>query len=157
MKLVLYNIGKTDVPYLKEGLEDYYSRIGHFIDFSIIDLPPVKYGKNLTPEMLCDKEGEIICKAVAKSNIIILLDEKGEEYSSRSFSVWLGTMMNKGTKQVAFVIGGAYGFSPAVYKLAHQKLSLSKMTYPHQLVRVIFAEQLYRALTLIKGIPYHND
>lgn len=157
MKLVLFNIGKTDVPYVKEGLEDYYKRIRHFIDFSVVDLPPVKHGKNLTPELLCAKEGEIISAAAAKCNIIILLDEKGKEYTSRSFSAWLDKIMNLGVKQIGIVTGGAYGFSPEVYKLAHYALSLSKMTYPHQLVRLVFAEQLYRALTLIKGLPYHND
>jgi 23S rRNA (pseudouridine1915-N3)-methyltransferase len=157
MKVVLYNMGKTDVSYLKDGLDDYYKRIRHFIDFSIVDLPLVKHNKSYSPELLCEKEGEIICQAVAKSNIIILLDEKGKEFTSRAFSEWLDKLMNTGARQVAIVTGGAYGFSPAAYKMAHHTLSLSKMTYPHQLVRLVFAEQLYRALTLIKGLPYHND
>jgi 23S rRNA (pseudouridine1915-N3)-methyltransferase len=157
MKLVLYTIGKTDVPYIREGIDDYLKRIRHFIDFSIVDLPLIRHNKNYTPELLCHKEGEMIIQSVSKSNIIILLDEKGKEYTSRSFSEWLDKLMTSGVRQVSFVVGGAYGFSDDVYKLAHQKISLSQMTLPHQLIRLFFAEQLYRAFTLIKGIPYHND
>jgi 23S rRNA (pseudouridine1915-N3)-methyltransferase len=157
MKIVLYNIGKTDVPYLKEGVDDYCNRIRHFIDFSVVDLPLVKHGKSLTPELLCAKEGELISKAVAKSNIVALLDERGKEYSSRALAEWLRKLFDQGVRQLSFVTGGAYGFSPTVHDLADYKLSLSKMTFTHQMVRLIFTEQLYRAMTIIKGIPYHNE
>jgi 23S rRNA (pseudouridine1915-N3)-methyltransferase len=157
MKLVQYNIGKTDVPYVKEGIDDYQRRIRHFIDFSIVDLPLIKHNKSFSPELLCQKEGEMICQSASKSNIIILLDEKGKEFTSRSFSEWIEKLTTSGAKQVAFVTGGAYGFSNDVYNLADHKISLSKMTMPHQLVRLFFVEQLYRAFTIIKGIPYHND
>jgi 23S rRNA (pseudouridine1915-N3)-methyltransferase len=157
MKFTLYNIGKTEVPYLQQGIDEYLGRINHFINFSIIDLPQVRHGKGLSPEILSIKEGEILAKALANNDVIILLDEKGKEYTSRAFSGYLAGIMNQGVKHVAFVTGGAYGFSVEIRKLAHHSMSLSRMTFTHQLVRLIFAEQLYRALTLIKGIPYHND
>jgi 23S rRNA (pseudouridine1915-N3)-methyltransferase len=157
MKIVLYNIGKTEAPYLRTGVEEYIRRISHFIDFSVVDLPSVKHGKNLTSDVLCKKEGEMLLHALTNSGFIILLDEKGKEYSSRSFSEYLNRIMNQGVRQISFVTGGAYGFSKEVYAVAQHKFSLSQMTFTHQIVRLVFLEQLYRAFTLIKGIPYHND
>jgi 23S rRNA (pseudouridine1915-N3)-methyltransferase len=157
MKFTLFNMGKTEARYLQMGIDEYSQRIRHFIDFSIIDLPGIKSGKNISPELIRRKEGETILRATSKINSLILLDEKGEEYTSRAFAEYLNTQMNQGAKQVAFVSGGAYGFSDEVRKHASHQLSLSRMTFTHQLARLIFMEQLYRALTLIKGIPYHND
>jgi 23S rRNA (pseudouridine1915-N3)-methyltransferase len=157
MKFTLYNVGKTDNNYIKEGIGDYLKRIGHFIDFSVVDLPEVKQKKNLTPENIKLKEGEMLLKYLSKTDIVVLLDENGTEYTSRGFSDWLNKLINQGSKQVSFVTGGAYGFSDDVYKKAHFKISISKLTFTHQLVRLVFIEQLYRACTIIKGIPYHND
>jgi 23S rRNA (pseudouridine1915-N3)-methyltransferase len=157
MKFYLYNIGKSDTEYLATGIKNYADRIKHFIDFSITDLPAVKNGKNLTFESFRQKEGELISKAVANCDIVIILDENGTEYDSRTFAGWLNKILNKGVKNVAFVSGGAYGFSEEIYKRADYKISLSKMTFTHQLVRLVFTEQLYRAFTILKGLPYHND
>lgn len=157
MKLTLLNIGKTDTTCMREGINDYSKRINHFIDFSVVDLAVKKVSKKESPQQLLKREGEILEKALKKSQIIVLLDEKGREYSSRDFAGWLEKMMNQGVKQISFVTGGAYGFSKDLYKVADYKFSLSKMTFTHQMVRLLFAEQLYRAFTIIKGIPYHND
>jgi 23S rRNA (pseudouridine1915-N3)-methyltransferase len=157
MKFTLYNIGKTDNKYIKEVIGDYSERIGHFIDFSIVDLPDIKQKKNLSPDNIKQKEGELLSRFLSKSDIIVLLDENGTEYSSRGFSEWLNKLINQGNKQVSFVTGGSYGFSEDIFKKADFKISLSKLTFTHQLVRLVFVEQLYRACTIIKGIPYHND
>lgn len=157
MKLTLYNIGKTDSSYIVDGIEDYVKRINHFIDFSIIYLPNIKHSKNLGSELICKKEGEMLLKATAKCNFIVLLDEKGKEFSSTGFAKWFSGIMTQSYRDVAFIIGGAYGFSPEVYRKASLKISLSKMTFTHQLARLFFVEQLYRAFTIIKGIPYHNE
>lgn len=157
MKFQLYNIGKPDTDFIVAGINIYAERLKHFIDFSITDLPVVKQGKNLPVESYKQKEGEIIRKAIIKNDIVIILDENGTEYDSRKFPEWFNRIMNKGVKQVAFVTGGAYGFSEDIYKMADYKISLSKMTYTHQLVRLVFLEQLYRACTILKGLPYHND
>ena len=157
MKFTLFNIGKTDISYIRQGIDDYQKRIGHFIDFTIIDLPEIKQTKNFSPELIRQKEGELLIKNLNKIDICILLDEKGAEYNSRGFSDFLKKILNQGGKHIGFVIGGAYGFSEQVYKLAHFEISLSKFTFTHQMVRLIFVEQLYRAFTILKGIPYHND
>ena len=157
MKLTLYNTGKTDITYIRQGIEEYKNRIIHFIDFSIVDIPAVKHTKTMSPEDLKDKEGELILKSVTGNNLLVLLDEKGREYSTHEFSEWLKKIMDQSIKKVAFISGGAYGFSGKVYKKAHQQISFSKMTFTHQMIRLIFTEQLYRALTIIRGIPYHND
>ncbi len=157
MKFTLYNTGKTDVPYLLEGIEEYCNRIRHFVDFTILDIPGIKSGRKMSPEIVKKKEGEILKRVLSKYDIIILLDENGTEMNSRKFAEWLNALQTKSYKQVAFVSGGAYGFSEDIHKLAKYKISLSKMTYTHQMVRLIFVEQLYRAYTLIKGMKYHND
>jgi 23S rRNA (pseudouridine1915-N3)-methyltransferase len=157
MKFILYNIGKSDADYLIDGINEYHLRIKHFIDFSITDLPAIRRGRNFTAETYKQKEGEIIRKATSKSDIIIILDENGTEYDSRGFAEWLNKIMNQGAKQVAFVTGGAYGFSEEIHIIADYKISLSRMTFTHQLVRLVFMEQLYRACTILRGLPYHND
>jgi 23S rRNA (pseudouridine1915-N3)-methyltransferase len=157
MKITLVNIGKIDQSFIREGITDFQKRIGYFVDFSIVDLPEIKQARSLSPDQVKQKEGEQLLKFLSKSDLCILLDERGTELSSRGFSSWLEKNMNQGTKHIIFVTGGAYGFSEDIYKVARQKISLSQMTFTHQMVRLIFTEQLYRALTLIKGIPYHND
>jgi 23S rRNA (pseudouridine1915-N3)-methyltransferase len=157
MKFLLFNIGKSNSEYLNTGINDYLRRLKHFIDFSITDLPGVRQGKNFTAEVYKQKEAEIIKKAVSKCDIIVILDENGTEYDSLGFAELINKMMNQGSKQVAFVTGGAFGFSEEIYKIAHYKISLSRMTFTHQLVRLVFIEQLYRAFTIIKGLPYHNE
>jgi len=157
MKLTLLNTGKTDVSYLQTGISDYAKRISHLIDFSVKDVPVKKISRNESPQQLCIREGEIIKKHIAGFDRIVLLDERGREFGSRDFAGWIQQQMNQGIRQMAFITGGAWGFSDELYKLADFKLSLSKMTLTHQMVRLLFTEQLYRAMTLINGIPYHND
>ena len=157
MKFTLYNIGKTDVEYIRQGIEDYTGRISHFTDFSIIDLPAVKHTKKTSPDDLTSREGDMILKAVSGANLMILLDEKGKEFTTNEFSNWLKNVMNQGIKKIAFVTGGAYGFSENLYRNSSFQIALSKFTFTHQMARLIFVEQFYRALTIVKGIPYHNN
>lgn len=157
MKITLFNIGKTDNSLIREGISDYQKRIAYFVDFTIVDIPEIKQAKNLSPDQVKQKEGAALLKSLIKCDLIVLLDENGIQYSSRGLSEWIGKIINQGSKHIAFITGGAYGFSDEVYKMANFKISLSKMTFTHQMVRLIFTEQLYRAFTIIKGIPYHND
>lgn len=157
MKFILYSMGKTDSGYLQQGIDDYTGRLRHFIDFSCIDLPNLKNLKNANPRIQCKREGEVLLRAVARSDLIVLLDERGKELSSMELADWLRSIMNLSYRSVAFLIGGAHGFSPEVYQRASYTLSLSRMTFTHQLARLFFLEQLYRAMTLVKRIPYHNE
>lgn len=157
MKLTLILVGKTNAEHLKEGISLYEKRIGHYIPFEIKILPDVKNSKSLPEKELKIKEGELILKALTPGDDVILLDDKGIELDSVEFAKFIGRGMVRSTKSMIFVIGGAYGFSDDVYNRASMKISLSKMTFSHQLVRLIFAEQLYRAFTIIKGEPYHHS
>ncbi len=157
MKIKLIQIGKTDNSHLKNLIEVYQSRIKQFVTFESIVIQDIKNAKNLSSNIRKQKEGELILSKLSTLDFVILLDEKGREFSSREFADFLQKRMNSGIKNLVFVIGGAYGFSEAVYKRANQKIALSKMTFSHQLIRLIFAEQLYRAYAIINNHPYHND
>jgi 23S rRNA (pseudouridine1915-N3)-methyltransferase len=157
MKVTLVVIGKTDKDYLKKGIDIYGKRLFHYLPFEIKTIPDIKNSKNLTTEQQKEKEGVLILNQVTSTDHLILLDEKGEELSSVNFSKWMEKRMVAGTKHLVFVIGGPYGFSPAVKERANGKLSLSKMTFSHQMVRLIFIEQLYRAMSILNGEPYHHE
>lgn len=157
MKTTLLIIGKTDAAYLQTGIGDYVGRLGHYIPFEMVSLPDVKNVKNLTEEQQKVAEGKLLLQNLEVSDQVILLDEGGKQYSSREFAQFMVKMTNSGAKRLVFIIGGPYGFSAEVYKRANGKLSLSPMTFSHQMVRLIFVEQLYRAQTIIKGEPYHHD
>ncbi len=156
MRILLLTMGKTDIRWVAEGLEMYSSRLVHYVPFSVKELPELKGAGSLRPEQIKQKEGEALLKAIKPSDTVILLDERGEEFTSKQFAERMGKYLQAG-KDVVFVVGGAYGFSPLMYERAQAKLSLSKMTCSHQLVRTVFAEQLYRAFTILKGEPYHNE
>ena len=156
MKLTLITVGKTDVPWVREGLQLYAGRLQHYARFEIREIPELKNVGALSEEQIKVKEGAIILKE-AEGTDMILLDEHGREYRSLEFAKELQNRMNRGGKDISFVVGGAYGFSQDVYGKAAGKISLSKMTFSHQMVRAIFAEQLYRAFTIIKGEPYHHE
>ncbi|MBK8808153.1 MAG: 23S rRNA (pseudouridine(1915)-N(3))-methyltransferase RlmH [Bacteroidales bacterium] len=156
MKISLFYIGKTDLEYLRTGIQVYNSRIGHYIPFELVELSDIKNTKNLSELQQKEKEGELILSKIDKTKFLILLDEKGKEYSSEQFSVFLETKMIAASPDIIFLIGGAYGFSQKVYERANFKIALSKMTFSHQMVRLIFIEQLYRALTIMRGEPYHH-
>ena len=157
MKIVLLTVGKTDVPWVKEGLELYASRLAHYIPFSVTEIPELKKAGALSREQIKSKEGEQILRQLGPQDVLVLLDEHGQECRSLEFAAWLDKQLGCGAKSLVFAVGGAYGFSPQVYERATWKISLSKMTFSHQMVRTVFAEQLYRAFTILKGEPYHHE
>lgn len=157
MNIKLIVISKTDVPYLQTGIDEYFSRLKHYCDFELVVIPALKNLGKASPEEIKEKEGELILKQLAKVDQTVLLDEHGKEYTSVGFSEYLQKQMNAGTRTLAFVIGGAFGFSPAVYAAATHKISLSQMTFNHQMVRLFFLEQLYRAFTILRHEKYHNE
>ncbi len=157
MNIKLIVVGKNEQKYLKEALDIYIKRLTHYINFEIVVLPDVKNAKNMSVSELKDKEAELILKHSAKADKVVLLDEKGKEFSSVEFSKYIEKQMNASLKTLSFVVGGAFGFSEKVYSQAGEKLSISKMTFSHQMIRLLFVEQLYRAFTIIKGEPYHNE
>ena len=156
MKLCLITVGKTVVPWVKEGLDEYASRLKHYISFEIKEIPELKGTSALSESQIKEKEGALILRAAGTSEII-LLDEHGKQFRSIEFAEELRRKLAHASKDISFVIGGAYGFSPEVYAAANGKISLSPMTFNHQMVRTVFAEQLYRAFTIIKGEPYHHE
>lgn len=157
MKICLLTVGKTDIGWVREGLETYSSRLSHYVPFSVCEIPELKNTSALTRTQIKEREGELILKAIKPTDRVILLDERGKEYRSVEFAEEIRRLSLAGGKDIMFVIGGAYGFSEAVYARSVGKISLSRMTFSHQMVRTIFAEQLYRAFTIIKGEPYHHE
>lgn len=157
MKTTLIVIGKTDEEYLSYGIEKFTSRVCHYAPFEIKILPDVKRGKNISEIQQKTQEGAMILKEIVGGDILVLLDENGRELTSRKFANFYQQCANSGAKRLVFVIGGPYGFSDDVYQKAQYKISLSQMTFSHQMVRLIFAEQLYRAHTILNGEPYHHD
>ena len=157
MKIVLLVVGKTNEKYLKEAIEVFETRIRHYILFEKNVIPELKNVKNLSIAQQKEKEAKAILKQIQATDELILLDEKGTQYNSVGFSDFLQQKMNVGVKRAIFVVGGPYGFAQEVYDRCNAKLSLSKMTFSHQMVRLIFMEQLYRAMTILKGEPYHHE
>lgn len=156
MTIKLVCIGKTDKKELQELIKIYSNRLQHYIKFDLEIIPDLKKIKNLDENLQKSKEGELILAGMQNSDFVILLDENGKQFSSESFSEYLQKRMNTGLKRLIFVIGGPYGFSEEVYKRADSKISLSKMTFSHQMVRLFFTEQIYRAFTILKNEPYHH-
>lgn len=156
MKTELILVGKTADKHFAAGIKDYTERIGHYMPFGITTLPDLKNTKNLSQEQQKEREGEQILRLVQPSDTVVLLDEHGLELRSVELAAWLQRKQQQ-ARRLVFVIGGPYGFSPAVYDRANEKLSLSRLTFSHQMVRLVFTEQLYRACTIIKGEPYHHE
>jgi len=157
MKIKLLVIGKTDDKNLIQLIDKYQKRLKHYIRFDIEVIPDIKNVKNISESQQKEKEGELILKKLTATDQLILLDEKGTEFRSIEFSQFLQKKMNAGIKQLVFVIGGPYGFSDAVYQKAQKKVSLSKLTFSHQMIRLFMVEQVYRALTILKNEPYHHE
>jgi 23S rRNA (pseudouridine1915-N3)-methyltransferase len=157
MKVLLIIVGKTDFKYLEEGIQLYSNRIVHYLPFEIITIKDLKKAKSLSPELVKENEGKEILNKIEPTDFVILLDENGKEFTSVQFAKYIENKTITGIRKLIFVIGGAYGYSDNVYKRANDKFSLSKMTFSHQIVRLIFMEQLYRAFTIIKGEPYHHE
>ncbi|WP_025741706.1 23S rRNA (pseudouridine(1915)-N(3))-methyltransferase RlmH [Aquimarina pacifica] len=156
MTIRLIAIGKTDNKFLEALLVDYIKRLGFYIKFSFDIIPDIKNAKNLSETQQKDKEGTLILTKLNTSDVVVLLDENGKQYNSVDFSNVLQKHMNSGIKQLVFVIGGPYGFSSKLYARANGKLSLSKMTFSHQMIRLFFIEQLYRGFTILRNEPYHH-
>jgi 23S rRNA (pseudouridine1915-N3)-methyltransferase len=157
MNIKLLAIGKTDNKALQTLIDDYTKRLSYYIKFEVDIIPDIKKGKNLSESQQKEKEGELILSKLHSTDQLILLDENGSTFTSLSFSDYLQKKMNSGTKTLVFVIGGPYGFSDAVYQNAQGKISLSSMTFSHQMVRLFFIEQLYRGFTILKNEPYHHQ
>ncbi len=149
--------GKTDTSYIRDGLRDYAARIGNYAPFDVTEIPGLKNTTALSQAEWKKREGALIARQIFPGDFVVLLDEKGREMSTREFSAWLGQRFNQGLKNLVFLAGGPFGFDEAVKSRADFRLSLSRMTFPHQLVRVIFTEQLYRALTILRNESYHHD
>ncbi len=156
MNISLILVGKTDLEYIKNGIEIFVGRLSHYINFDIKVITDIKNKKNLSLENQKNEEGGLIIKNLNKDDFIVLLDENGTTYSSELFAEYINSKMISGIKRLVFIVGGPYGFSNEVYKIANQKISLSKMTFSHQMVRLIFIEQLYRAFTILNNEPYHH-
>jgi len=157
MKIKLLAIGKTDDKNLQALIEKYQNRLKHYINFELEVIPDIKNVKNLSETQQKEKEGALILSKLAVTDQLILLDEKGKEYRSLDFSNFLQKKMNTGIKRLVLVIGGPYGFSETVYKKTQGKISLSKMTFSHQMIRLFVVEQLYRGFTILKNEPYHHE
>ncbi len=157
MEIVLRVMGKTSEKYLQTGIDEYLKRLRRYVKFSIEEIPDLKGMKNRNGQEQNQLEGEALLKGVASSDFVILLDENGKRYKSRGFSEQLQKWMNTGPSKIVFLVGGPFGFSDEVYERAQAKVSLSDMTFSHQMIRLFFAEQIYRAFTILKNEPYHHD
>ena len=157
MKLILLCVGKTDMDFVEEANNLYLKRLKHYLNCEVEIIPEQKVWRKLGAAERKKAESDAIMKKIGKGDMAILLDENGKEYSSTGFADFLQKKMNAGHSKLIFIVGGAYGFSDELYKLASSKLSLSKMTFSHQMVRCFFLEQVYRAMTILKGEPYHNS
>lgn len=157
MKITLLCIGKTDDKYLIEGIEKYIKRLKFYVNFSIVVIPDIKNVKNLSAEQQKDKEALLILKQLQPQDLVVLLDEHGKEFRSLEFSAYLEKMMVQSVQHLVFIIGGPYGFDQKIYDRAKSKIALSKMTFSHQMIRLFFIEQLYRAFSIMKGEPYHHE
>lgn len=157
MKTTLIVVGRTVEKHYIAAINDYIERTKHFISFDMEVIPELKNTKSLTEEQQKEKEGELICKSLQPGDVVVLLDEHGKEMRSVEFARWMERKLTNVNKRLVFVIGGPYGFSQKVYDTAHEKISMSKMTFSHQMIRLIFVEQIYRAMTILKGGPYHHE
>lgn len=157
MKISLITVGETHKKWAKEGEEEYISRLKHYISFEKLSVADIKKGKSLSVNQQKELEGLGIKAQLQPGDYVVLLDERGKEFSSRGLATELQLQMNRGVKRLVFIIGGPYGFSEEIYKRCDARMSLSKLTFPHDLARVVFVEQLYRAFTILKGEPYHHD
>ncbi|WP_426581782.1 23S rRNA (pseudouridine(1915)-N(3))-methyltransferase RlmH [Mucilaginibacter sp. R-33] len=157
MKITFLTVGKTEDAYLKEGIDKYVKRLKHYTKLELAEIPELKNTKALSPEQQKAKEAELILKKITPLDFVILMDEKGMEFTSSQFAAYINKKEVTTSANLIFIIGGPYGFDTSVYKRANDKISLSRMTFSHQMVRLFFVEQLYRAYTIMKGEPYHHE
>lgn len=156
MKITLLTVGKTDKGWIKDGIEIYRGRLSHYVGFELKEIPELKNVSAFTREQIKEKEGELILRSLRPDDHVVLLDERGEQCSSVAWSKNLEKLMLRG-RNLVYVVGGAYGFSQSVYERSNAMISFSRMTFSHQMIRVIFIEQLYRAFTIMNGEPYHHE
>ena len=157
MEIQLLTIGRTASSYVAAGIDDYCGRLRRYVPFSIITIPDIKKSRSLTEARQKEEEGKALLSKVTSADLLILLDERGEQNTSIGFSEWLQRRMASGRKRIIFAIGGPYGFSEEVYSRADAMVSLSRMTFNHEMVRLFFTEQVYRAMTILRGEPYHHE
>ena len=157
MKVLLLMIGKTNQESLQQLIQDYINRLQHYVNFETYIIPELKNIKNLPVTEQKEKEAELILKYIENQDNVILLDEKGKQYSSLAFAEFINSKMNSSIKRMVFVVGGPFGFSKRIYDRANSMISMSPMTFSHQMIRLIFTEQLYRAMTIIRGENYHHE
>jgi 23S rRNA (pseudouridine1915-N3)-methyltransferase len=157
VKIKVICVGKTNHNALRDWLPEYQKRLLHYVKLDWAELPELKNTKNLRESVQKEEEGKRVLKQLNPQDILVLLDEKGSQYTSKDFAVFLQKRMNAGTKNLVFVIGGPYGFSTELYERAQHKISLSSMTFSHQMVRIFVAEQLYRAFSILNNEPYHHE
>lgn len=156
MKVVFRVVGRTNESYLQEGMAQFAKRLGHYLPFAYEVIPDIRKGGKLSPEQLRQREGEAILQRLDSADHLVLLDENGKTFTSEQFAQWLEQRLQLSARRLVFQVGGAYGFSPEVYQRAQARLALSTMTFSHQMVRLFFLEQLYRAMTILRNEPYHN-
>lgn len=157
MKIEFWVIGKTNQAYLKEGMAIYEKRIQHYLKMETVIFPDIKNAKNLTAAQVKIKEGAVFLKKLQKGDYLVLLDERGKAFTSVQFAAFLNQQLQLSHARIIFLVGGAYGFAPAIYERANLKIRLSTMTFSHQMIRVFFLEQFYRGMTILKNEPYHNE
>ena len=157
MKIILITVGKTDQQWLSDGIRQYTERLSHFCQFEFQVIPDIRNTRSMEASVQKEREGEQILKLLQPSDDVYLLDDKGLEMTSHQMAQWLEKRMSQSTKRLVFIIGGPYGFSPDVYNRVPGRLSLSRMTFSHQMVRLIFVEQLYRAFAILNNLPYHHE
>ncbi|MFD1770985.1 23S rRNA (pseudouridine(1915)-N(3))-methyltransferase RlmH [Sphingobacterium suaedae] len=157
MKISLLCIGKTDESFVRDGIDNYLKRLKHYTSFDITVIPDIKNSKNLSQDQQKAKEGELLLKHLNNSDVVVLLDERGKDFRSVDFARFLEQKMIGSVQRLVFIIGGPYGFSSDIYARANQQLSLSKMTFSHQMIRLFFVEQVYRGFTILRGEPYHHE
>ena len=157
MKINLLCIGKTDDKEIKNLINYYLTRLPRHWNFEITEILDVKNARNLTPDLLKKEEAKLFLNIIENTDLVVLLDEKGKQFTSREFAQKLDSYQNNSIKKICFLVGGAYGFSEEMYQRANEKISISKMTFTHQMIRLFFVEQIYRADQILQGKPYHND
>ena len=157
MKALLLVVGKTVDSRIQSLVDDYKERLKHYLPYEMFVIPELKANRNFSFDQQKEKEGELLMKFFQAGDTVVLLDENGKEFKSTEFALWMQKKQNTVSKRLVFVIGGPYGFSPEVYGKANDKISLSRMTFSHQMVRLVFIEQLYRAMTILHGEPYHHE
>lgn len=157
MEICVLSVGKISSPWIMQGLELFESRIKKYIKFSTLIIPDIKNTKSLSKENIKEEEGKAILNNLQSSDFVVLMDERGKEFTSREFAEWIQKQMNSGKKRLVIIIGGPFGFSENVYTRTDFKIALSKMTFTHEMAKLVLTEQIYRSMTILKGEPYHHD